>query len=131
MNSTTKQSSKTAGVKKENISKSKSASPKKQTKPAKKVERKYLTAVTIIAGIITLIDENGEIKLYRQRGITQIPDEVKMMLIGKGLLNREWYKLKELPRNYTISFDDSAILGRASASFPVKEAMTLAGLSRK
>lgn len=91
----------------------------------KKTERKYLTATTIIAGIITLIDENGEIKYYRQRGITQLSDEFKMQLINVGFLDRYWYNYKELPRDITVSFEDEEIMGKASASFPSKKAATI------
>lgn len=87
-----------------------------------KTDRKYLTATTIIAGIITLIDENGEICYYRQRGINQLPDNFKTQLISVGFLNRNWYNFKELPKNITISFEDEAIMGKASATFPARKA---------
>lgn len=108
----------------------KKATTTKETKqPKKKVERKYLTATVIIAGIIELIDENGEIVYYRQRGINQIPQDVKVMLINKGMLNRYWANYKELPKYISISYEDEEVMGRASASFPTKQCMEIFGLN--
>lgn len=52
------------------------------------MEKIYLTALSIEAGIITLIDENGEIKKYRQRGITGLTEDFRILLIRIGFLNR-------------------------------------------
>lgn len=84
-----------------------------------KIERKYLTVTYIRAGIIELIEENGQIALYRQRGINQIHDNLKIQLISNGFLIKDWYKYKELPKNYSISYEDEAIMGKARASFPI------------
>lgn len=94
----------------------------------KQPERVYLIATVIIAGIIELIDENGDIAYYRQRGINQIPNEYKLLLINKGMLNRYWANYKELPKHYSIRYEDSEILGRASASFPTKACLEIFGL---
>lgn len=109
----------------------KAATQTKETKqPArKKVERKYLTATVIIAGIIELIDENGDIVYYRQRGINQIPQDIKVVLINKGMLNRYWANYKELPKHISISYEDEEVMGRASASFPTKQCMEIFGLN--
>ena len=37
-----------------------------------KAERQYLMAVSIMNGIITLIEDDGTIQCYRQRGITRL-----------------------------------------------------------
>ena len=86
------------------------------------MEKQYLTALSIVAGIITLIDENGEIKYYRQRGITQLTDEFKITLIRVGFLNRDWYSFPEIPKNISITYEDEEILGRAHAVYPAKQA---------
>lgn len=106
----------------------KTASTKSTNKnTVKKVntDRKYLTALCIVGGIITLIDEDGEIKNFRQRGITNIPDNYKTKLIGMGVLNNKWFMFKELPKNISISYEDSSYLGRASATFPTKKLIDL------
>ena len=102
-------------------------SAKSQTKKTQKAStnRKYLTAICITGGIITLIDEDGELRNYRQRGITSIPDEYKQRLIGLGVLNNKWFMYKELPRDISISYEDSSYLGKASATFPIKRLMSL------
>lgn len=86
-----------------------------------KVERQYLTAVTIVGGIITLIDINGNIAYYRQRGIQKLTDSQRQKLIYLGLLQRNWNTFKELPSYISISFEDPSIMGRARASYPNPE----------
>lgn len=93
------------------------------------MEKLYLTAISIEAGIITLIDENGEIKHYRQRGITHLTDDFKILLIQIGFLNRNWCLFEEIPKNISISYEDEEIIGRASTKYPAKEADYV--LSRK
>jgi len=83
-----------------------------------KKERVYLTAVTIECGIITLINEDGEIAHYRQRGIQRIDAKKRQLLIGYGFLHRNWNSVPELPSNYSICFEDEFIQGKARASYP-------------
>lgn len=97
--------------------------PKKET-PA----RRNLLAVSIVAGIITLLDEKGTLIYYRQRGITGIDPTVKLYLINAGFLHRNWDKFRELPSNISIRFEDEEILGKARATFPAKEAMKILGV---
>lgn len=85
---------------------------------SQKQQRVYLTAVSIEAGVITLIGENGTLENYRQRGIKSIPNNVKALLISKRLLHPRWETLKELPRHYSISFEDEEIMGKARATYP-------------
>lgn len=83
------------------------------------VAREYLTAVSIEAGIITLIEPNGQIGFYRQRGIGALGTIAQTMLIKRGLLDPRWSQAKELPRNWSIEFEDEEIMGKAQATFPV------------
>lgn len=85
---------------------------------AAKKQREYLTAITIIGGIITLLDSNGSIVYYRQRGINKIPEQQRNALISAGFLQRNWANFKELPSHISISFEDPEIMGRARASYP-------------
>lgn len=86
-----------------------------------KNERRYLTAVTIDKGIITLLDEYGRIQQFRQRGIKRIPEVTRKRLIYMNELERDWEEYRELPRDVTISFEDEFIMGKARASFPIKK----------
>lgn len=86
-----------------------------------KKERQYLTAVSIMAGIITLIDYNGNIQQYRQRGIGKYSDSQRKVLISAGLLVKNWETYKELPSYISISFEDPEIMGRAQATYPNPE----------
>lgn len=84
-------------------------------------ERQYLTAISIVSGIITLIDYNGNICTYRQRGIGKFTEKQRQVLISAGLLQRNWEQFKELPSYITISFEDPEIMGRARATYPNPE----------
>lgn len=82
------------------------------------MEREYLVAIEIDAGLITLIMPDGYIGVYRQRGIGSLSDEEINILISKGYLDVEWRNYKELPKNWSISFEDEEIMGKARATFP-------------
>lgn len=94
-----------------------------------KKARIYLTAISIEAGIITLIGETGAIENYRQRGIGSLPQNVRTLLIGKQLLHPRWEQVKELPRHYSIVFEDEEIMGKARATYP-DAAKLLNGIKR-
>lgn len=81
-------------------------------------ERIYLMAVMIESGIITVIEETGEIGYYRQRGIQRINPTIRSLLIQKGLLDRRWASVPELPRHYSIYYEEPDIQGRAVATYP-------------
>ena len=51
-----------------------------------KKEKVYLTTLSIECGIITLIDMNGLIVKYRQRGITDIDEDKKRIYGGLAIL---------------------------------------------
>lgn len=85
---------------------------------SKKIEREYLTAISIIGGIITLIEPNGNIGYYRQRGIQTMEPMRITRLIRAGSLDPNWRSVKELPRNWSIEFEDEEIMGKARATYP-------------
>ena len=86
----------------------------------KKIERQYLTALKIVGGIITLIEPDGGIGHYYQRGMQRVKVSRMKQLISVGAVDARWESLKELPKHYTISFEDPEIMGRAYASFRIK-----------
>ena len=86
---------------------------------AQSKDREYLTAIDIDKGIIKLIDPKGLIVIYRQRGIQKLPEQVINSCILKKILYGKWKSIPELPRNWSISFEDPEIQGRALATFPV------------
>ncbi len=81
-------------------------------------EKEYLTAISICAGIITLIDYNGNLCQYRQRGIGRFNHEQRMNLISLGLLQRGWERYEEIPKHIVLSYEDSTLLGKASSKYP-------------
>ena len=81
-------------------------------------QREYLTAIWVDKGIIQLIDVDGVIRCYRQRGLRQLKPAVINKLVASDRLVKNWDCFKELPSNYTISFEDEEIQGKARATYP-------------
>ena len=84
-----------------------------------KAERQYLMAVSIMNGIITLIEDDGTIQCYRQRGITRLSKAAIEQEVRGGRLVSSWMKYRELPANFSIYFVDPEIMGRALATYPL------------
>lgn len=82
-------------------------------------EQQYLTAIKIESGIITLIDSNGFLKQYRQRNITNIPEDEKSRLIESELLDSNWNQYPELPGNISLSFEDPYLWGKAETAYKI------------
>lgn len=77
----------------------------------------YITAITIWEGVIQLIEPDGRIGYYAQRGIKSLtPIEVRSA-ISQGRLCTQALTLPELPPSYSISFEDEEIMGKAEATF--------------
>lgn len=81
------------------------------------MEREYITAISIENGIILLIEPNGQLGMYHQRGIKTLTKPEINSEIRAGRLNPNWDNFPELPRNYSISFEDPEIMGRAIATY--------------
>lgn len=77
----------------------------------------YVTAVAIEKGIITLVEPNGCINFYAQRGISKLTQEQFKKCIAEGKLDCRIKSLPELPSNYCIRFEDEQIMGKARATF--------------
>ena len=89
---------------------------KKVAKP--KPEREYVTAISIQKGIITLIEPDGQIAMYRQRGIEKLTESQVAEEIKSGRLSATWYMAQPLPNHYSSSCEEPRIMGRARASYP-------------
>ena len=84
-----------------------------------KKAREYITAISIEAGIVTLIEPDGNIGYYRQRGITKLTDYQKAALINMRLLDPQWARYREVPSNWSIEFEDEEIMGKAHVTFSI------------
>ena len=82
-------------------------------------DREYITVIAIHKGIIRLIEPDGTVGFYRQRGIQRLPPNVIAKAIEIGELDPRWEQVKELPRNWSISYEDEEIMGRAYATYPI------------
>lgn len=81
---------------------------------AKKI---HLTVIEIKKGIITLIEPDGTIGFYRQRGLDKLTPIDENYLIQNEKLRSDWRTFKELPSNYKISYEDEEFCGKASPYF--------------
>ncbi len=88
-------------------------------KSKKRPEREYITVICIEGGIITLIEPDGSIENYRQRGMEKVGEMDMLRLMQSGLVNPNWRQFKPLPRHYSISFEDEDFMGKAYASFNI------------
>ena len=70
--------------------------------------REHLTAISINRGVIMLIEPRGIDTLTSQELISEV---------RSGHLIARWGDIPELPKNYSISFEDPSIMGRAFATY--------------
>lgn len=76
-----------------------------------------LTAVAVDKGLITVINEQGHLEHYAQRGIAIYNNEQKYALVKAGKLNPAALSFKELPRNIRIQYECPDVQGRAYATY--------------
>lgn len=97
-----------------------------------RTQNRVLTAVTIDKGVITLIDESGEIKNYLQRGIEALSMREKAELGKQGLLDFDGaLSFKDLPKDISIVFEEPSIMGRAYVTYSVKREKELLKKSKE
>ncbi len=77
----------------------------------------YVTVVGVIDGVINLVENDGSINVYRQRGISKLPKEKINEAIDMGILNKSVMQIPELPKNYCLLNEEPAILGKLRATF--------------
>lgn len=80
----------------------------------------YITAIAIDKGVIQLIEPDGRINFYSQLGIKNLGAPRINKLIQEGKLHPKVLKLPDIPKNYSISFEDEEIMGKAERTFKDK-----------
>ena len=78
---------------------------------------KYLEAICIDKGVITLIEEDGEIVSYKQLGIDGLSEREKREFIQDGILAEDIEIYDTIPEDYEIYFEDEEIMGKAERYF--------------
>jgi len=78
---------------------------------------KYLEAICIDKGVITLIEEDGEIVSYKQLGIDGLSEREKRKFIQDGILAEDIELYDTIPEDYEIYFEDEEIMGKAERYF--------------
>ena len=81
------------------------------------MKREYITAISIDRGVIQLIDPDWNVAYYTQRGIREYSKAQINVLISRGKLHPNWANIPELPKNWSISYEEPSIMGRAYATF--------------
>ena len=74
-------------------------------------------ALYVVKGMISLIDTDGEVRVYRQRGIQRLSEVEIAKEIKEGRLNKDWKQYKEVPNNYSVSFECPDIQGRCLVTY--------------
>lgn len=81
-------------------------------------QREQVLAIQIDGGLIQLIDpDDGCIQFYTQRGVHSLTTEEQLACIQTGVLNPYAIKYPELPKHWSIYFEDEEIMGKAYATF--------------
>ena len=84
-------------------------------------KNKVLTAISIYKGVITLIDEDGEVKHYLQRGIESMTMMKKAELGRQNLLDFDAsLAYKDLPKDISIEFEDPSVQGKVYVTYNEK-----------
>ena len=93
-------------------------------------KKEYVTAIYINCGLIALIEPDGNIGVYRQRGMDKVDAHLMNQLVSMGLVVPNWMQYKELPKYYVISFEDEQIMGKAEPKFKIQDYIKTALYSR-
>lgn len=75
--------------------------------------------ISIVAGVVTGVDDNGNVVRYRQDGIDEIDADKRTELVASGLLSNDWNLYEKIPKQYKLKYEDEAILGVASRRYPL------------
>lgn len=67
--------------------------------------------VSIYKGVITVIEPDGSLSNYRQRGITCLDLDTIEKEVNAGRLNANTLDMLDLPYNYRLIADDEEIQG--------------------
>jgi len=87
----------------------------------KALDGKYeVLTLNISGGIITLLDEEGNLSYYKQKGIARMGRDRKERLIREGVLDREVDRFKALPSKYRLVWEDASVMGRPEDTFKIK-----------
>lgn len=79
-----------------------------------------VTVVSVFKGIITLIENDGSIGVYRQRGIKSLGVDTLQNEINSGRLSVSTLCVEDLPYEYKLVVEDEDIQGEASSLIDYK-----------
>lgn len=84
----------------------------------RRIKEKYnVLAISVDRGLITLVERDGSLATYRQRGINKLTPGQLEAAIRVGKLHPRVLNYKELPSNYDIYFEDPTVMGKPHKTF--------------
>lgn len=84
------------------------------------MEKFQACLVAELSGVLQVIGPNGQIEMYRQRGIGSIPVEHRETFRRMGLLDGNIMNYPEFPKNYTLYVENPNIQGNVTMTYPYK-----------
>jgi hypothetical protein len=81
--------------------------------------RHYADVINYEKGLITLVQEDGSVGVYTQRGIKELSPLEKSREVKAGRLDPNFMNFRELPGNYTLVFEAPEITGKCTATYPL------------
>lgn len=83
----------------------------------RQMNRVYVTAVAFDRGLISVVEPDGKMGYYSQRGVGKLDKNVFFSLVRKGHLRKDIWKFKEFPKDYSLVNEDPEALGRIFVTF--------------
>lgn len=73
--------------------------------------------ISIHMGVITMLDEYGNLVYYKQRGIARMGKANKEKLIQMGRLDPEIDLFRPLPSQYKLVWEDGSVMRKPEETF--------------
>ncbi len=79
-----------------------------------------VTLVSISGGILTVVEPDGGLSNYRQRGIRELDIDTIEKEVNAGRLNANSLVMMDIPYNYVIIVEDEEIMGNEDNLYEYK-----------
>lgn len=84
-------------------------------------ERYYVTLVSYDRGIISVVNPDGKIGTYTQRGVHKLNEMQYRMAVGAGMLRPDARNFKDFPKEFTLNNERPDIMGRVKVTFNIEQ----------
>lgn len=76
-----------------------------------------VTGVWYRRGLVCVIESNGEMVVYLQKGINELTEIERHRFINYGVIVSDWKNFKVIPSNHSIITDDISVTGKIYATY--------------